>query len=178
MKSKKSIAELLKIISTDTTAEIYSVVCEVTSVNETERTIDAKPINGNAEIFDVRLQSSISSKVGFVVIPKINSFVIVTFINQQQGYVALATEIDKIFVDTETSVIFDGGKFGGLVKVEELTKKINDLEQKINDLITACSSVIVTLAPSGTFPIASFFTSVTPLTPTQKADIENEKIKH
>ena len=43
----------------------------------------------------------------------------------------------------------------------------------MNDLIIACSSQIVTLAPSGTFPLASFFTSVSPLVPTQQLEIEN-----
>ena len=58
-------------------------------------------------------------------------------------------------------------------------KKLNNMyvENKLNDLITACSSQVVTLAPSGTFPLASFFTSVTPLIPTQQIEIENQKVK-
>lgn len=175
--SKKSIAELLRDIVKDPSVEVYSIVCSVVSVDETARTIDAKPINGDAEIFDVRLQSSINSAVGLVTIPKVDSFVIVTFINKLTGYVALCTEIDKILIDTP-EIIINGGEKGGLMNVEDVVSKLNSLEQKVNDLITACSSVVVTLAPSGAFPLASFFTSVTPLTPTQKTDIEDPKIKH
>jgi len=54
-----------------------------------------------------------------------------------------------------------------------INEALLDLSNKMNDLITACSSQIVTLAPSGTFPLASFFTSVTPLIPTQQLEIEN-----
>jgi hypothetical protein len=175
--SKKSISELLKQIVHDPTIEVYSIVCSVASVDETARTIDAKPINGDAEIFDVRLQSSINSSVGFVAIPKINSFVVVTFLNKLTGYVALCTEIDKILIDTP-EITINGGNNGGMVNSGDLVGKINSLEQKVNDLITACSSQIVTLAPSGAFPLASFFSSVTPLTPTQTADIEDTKFKH
>ncbi|CAB4128063.1 hypothetical protein UFOVP105_15 [uncultured Caudovirales phage] len=175
--SKKNIAELLKGIVNDPSLEVYSIVCSVLSVDETERTIDAKPINGDAEIFGVRLQSSINSAVGVVSIPKVDSFVIVTFLNKLTGYVALCTEIDKILIDTP-EITINGGKLGGLMNIEDVVKKLNSLEQKVNDLIVACSSVVVTLAPSGAFPLASFFTSVTPLTPTQKAEIEDPKIKH
>jgi hypothetical protein len=175
--SKKSIGELLKEIVHDPSVEVYSIVCSVVSVDESMRTIDAKPINGDAEIFDVRLQSSINSAVGVVLIPKVNSFVVVTFLNKLTGYVALCTEIDKILIDTP-EITINGGKNGGLMNIEDVVKKLNSLEQKVNDLITACSSVVVTLAPSGAFPLASFFTSVTPLTPTQKADIEDPAIKH
>lgn len=175
--TKKSIRELLRDITKNPSDEIYSIVGEVINVDETKRTIDVKPANGDGEIYDVRLQSSIDQKVGFVQIPKLNSFVVVTFINNLTGYVALCTEVDKILVDCP-EVIFNGGEKGGLINIEDLIGKINSLEQKVNDLISACSSVVVTLAPTGTFPLASFFTSVTPLTPTQKSDIEDEKIKH
>lgn len=175
--SKKSIGELLKEIVNDPSVEVYSIVCSVVSVDETERTIDAKPINGDAEIFGVRLQSSINSKVGFVAIPKKDSFVVVTFLNKLTGYVALCTEIDKILIDTP-EIIINGGENGGLMNIEDVVGKLNSLEQKVNDLITACSSVVVTLAPTGTFPLSTFFASVSPLTPTKKADIEDPKFKH
>lgn len=77
------------------------------------------------------------------------------------------------------AIKFNDGSFDGLVKVAAAASKISALEGKVNDLITACKSVIVTLAPSGTFPLASFFSSVNPIAPTtQKSDLENPKIKH
>lgn len=179
MKTKKSISELIKEIAKNPNEEVYSAVCVVSSVNETERTIDAKPVDGSGEIFGCRLQASINSNSGFCPIPKEGSFVLVTFLNQLNGYVALCTEIDKILIDTETEVIFDGGNFGGLVKVEELTSKINALESELNDL----KNFITTWIPAPTDGGLALKTLLTDwgtslIVPTNKTEIENDKIKH
>lgn len=82
--------------------------------------------------------------------------------------------------------VFNDGKFGGIPIVKDpnnsqagLLKKINQLEQKYNELLTACKSVVITLAPSGVFPTASFYTSNTPIAPiTKESDISNPNITH
>ena len=106
---------------------------------------------------------------GFLLIPEVNSIVVVSFLSDSSAYVSLVSKVSEIQLN--------GTNYDGLVKVQELTDKLNNLENKLNDLITACSSQVVTLAPSGTFPLASFFTSVTPLIPTQQTEIENQKVK-
>jgi hypothetical protein len=102
---------------------------------------------------------------GFLLIPEVNSIVVVSFLSDDSAYVSLVSKVSEVQLN--------GKNFDGLVKVQELTDKLNALENKVNDLITACSSQIVTLAPSGTFPLAPYFTSVTPLIPTQQLEIEN-----
>jgi len=174
-----SIGELIKEIVKDNNAEMYSVVCEVISVNETDRAIVARPLNGNADIQSARLQASLGLDSGFVCVPKIGSSVIITFMNQFTGFVSLCSEIDYIKIDTDELIFNEGGN-NGLVKVSELTDKINRLENKLNDLITKYNvhtHVASSFgAPTTPTPTPSQEVIIAPLT-TQN-DLENTKIKH
>jgi hypothetical protein len=145
----------------------YSKVCTVDSVDLDNLTCYCIPINDDADITEVRLMANIDN--GFLLIPEVNSIVVVSFLSDSSAYVSLVSKVSEIQLN--------GTNYDGLVKVQELTDKLNNLENKLNDLITACSSQVVTLAPSGTFPLASYFTSVTPLIPTQQIEIENQKVK-
>jgi hypothetical protein len=141
----------------------FSKVCTIDSVDLTTLTCYCVPLNNDADIINVRLMANIDN--GFLLIPEVNSIVVVSFLSDDSAYVSLVSKVSEVQLN--------GKNFDGLVKVQELTDKLNALENKVNDLITACSSQVVTLAPSGTFPLASFFTSVTPLVPTQQLEIEN-----
>jgi hypothetical protein len=141
----------------------FAKVCTVDSVDLTTLTCYCVPLNDDADIINVRLMANIDN--GFLLIPEVNSIVVVSFLSDDSAYVSLVSKVSEVQLN--------GKNFDGLVKVQELTDKLNALENKVNDLITACSSQVVTLAPSGTFPLASFFTSVTPLVPTQQLEIEN-----
>jgi len=145
----------------------YSKVCTVDSVDLVNLTCYCIPINDDADITEVRLMANIDN--GFLLIPEVNSIVVVSFLSDSSAYVSLVSKVSEIQLN--------GTNYDGLVRVQELTDKLNNLENKLNDLITACSSQVVTLAPSGTFPLDSFFTSVTPLIPTQQIEIENQTVK-
>ena len=144
----------------------FSKVCTIDSVDLTTLTCYCVPLNDDADIINVRLMANIDN--GFLLIPEVNSIVVVSFLSDDSAYVSLVSKVSEVQLN--------GKNFDGLVKVQELTDKLNALENKVNDLITACSSQVVTLAPSGTFPLAPFFTSVTPLIPTQQLEIENTTI--
>ena len=144
----------------------FAKVCTVDSVDLTTLTCYCVPLNDDADIINVRLMANIDN--GFLLIPEVDSIVVVSFLSDSSAYVSLVSKVSEVNLN--------GKNFDGLVKVQELTDKLNALENKMNDLITACSSQIVTLAPSGTFPLAPFFTSVTPLIPTQQIEIENTTI--
>lgn len=177
--SKKNIGELLRMITDDPTKEIYSIICEVTELNENERTVDVKPLNGDAEIFGVRLQSAIGLNNGFVIFPKVGSVVIVTFLNKLTGYVSTCSEIDKIYIDAENEIIFNDGQNDGIVKISPLVNKLNAIENDINQL-KGLFSAWVTVPSDGGASLktltATWSTGV--LTPTTNPDIENTKIKH
>lgn len=172
-----NIKQLLQNIVKDPTVENYSIVCSVLDCDEAERSVDVQPLNGDAEIFDVRLQSEFNSTAGFCLIPSVGSVVIVTFLNNKTGYVSTFSEIAKVLINCD-EITFNDGTNNGIVKIDPLVNKINALENKLNSLISACQSQVVTLAPAGAFPMAPFFSSVTPLLNTVVNDLENTKIKH
>jgi hypothetical protein len=95
MKLSDAIKELAK-----SDHEIYSVVGTVESIDEGKRTCDVQPANGDALLYGVRLQAEMDRDDGIVAIPKKGSYVIVTFLNKQTGYVSLTSEIDYIQVKT------------------------------------------------------------------------------
>ena len=144
------------------------IPCTVSDINTTEMTCTCTPINGDAEFFDVLLNADADK--GFTLIPANNSVVIVQQTSQATAYVSMVSKVDQIYLAGDAN--------GGLVKVQDLVSKLNALENKVNSLIVACSSQVVTLAPSGVFALAPFFTSVTPLTPTQQTELENTTVQH
>jgi len=147
--------------------ENFSVaVCEVKSVDSF--TCNVKTVTGAAEVEIDGVNLCCDDVDGMVIKPVVGSNVLVIF-SSSIGYVLKYSEVE--------TVTFHGGTLKGMLKLEKTVEKLNNLENKVNDLIAACSSQVVTLAPSGTFPLASFFTSVTALTPTVEADVKNDKIK-
>ena len=124
MSASDEIRKAIKAISANDGAELYGVPCTVINRNESALTVTARPINDNSDFLNVRLQAGAGN--GIIMLPKIGSVVIVQPINDVTGYISLYSEIDSIkFLD---------GNFGGLIKIDELVKKINDIESDINDL--------------------------------------------
>jgi hypothetical protein len=75
------------------------------------------------------------------------------------------------------NVVFNGGSFGGLVKLDALHGRLKKVEDQTNTILNRLKSVRIPLAPSGTYPLSSDFGSMPLLTIPDKSEIENEKIK-
>jgi len=163
----ENIRDLIKKLA-ETNDEIYSVICKVVKVNGEEA--ELAPLNGDANLLAVKLIAG-TSGTPFLITPAADSIVIATFLSKDTAFVSLYSEIETIKLR--------GDQFGGLVKVEELVKKINALEKQVNDLYTALVGIVVPLAPSGAYPLAPSFANIQPIAPTtQKSDLENEKVLH
>lgn len=147
--------------------EVYSVICTVKSVDG--NFADLTPIDGNADILGVNLIAG-DSDTPMLITPKVDSFVIATFLSKDTAFISTYSEID--------SVEIRGKEFGGLVKVKDLVDKINALETKVNDILTALKGITVPLAPSGTYPLAPSFATILNLNKTKKSDLENDKVQH
>lgn len=132
----------------------FGITCTVVSVDGS--TCVCSPIDGSADIEDVRLQVEEGS--GIFIEPRIGSFVIVAMTNDVEGYVALFSEIETI--------IWMDGTHGGLVRVVDLVAKLNALESKVNALITWGVTVSPPFSPSTLLPL------------TDRADLENTNITH
>ena len=175
----------------------------VDSVNAEKRTCVVTTVSnqGSMTIENVQLMASVDD--GFLLIPTIDSTVIIAYSTFNQPFICLFSGVEKVLlvagennasiqVDAdgllleiaETKVLISDGEIklndgamGGLVKVIQLTQKLNNLEGKVNQLITAYNSHVHTGVTTGAGSSATTPTQVTgSLTPTQRADIENEKI--
>ena len=139
--------------------ETVALVCTVDAVDEKARTIDCTPLNEGAPLLGVNLQANQGADYGFWLYPEVGSFVIVGFMADGAAGVVLSTEKIKqaevVIGDTSAvmdadgcriktanmsadinadDIIFNGGKLNGLVKIDDLTKRLNKIENEINKL--------------------------------------------
>jgi hypothetical protein len=145
----------------------YGHICDgtVIAVDETEYTADVQlDIDGQPVYYTVPLSVLIGSVGGFVSVPVVGSSCLLTFRDGNKGRPQLlfCDQIDKLLVNCNL-VQFNGGNNGGMVEVIKLVTKLNNLEQAVNNIQVWAATV--------TPPY-----SAQPLTPTQRGDIENNKI--
>lgn len=164
----KELADAVKELSGFNDLEYESALCKVSDINLDDNTCTCTPINGDAAYFDVILSSDKSK--GFLLIPKNNSFVICTQTSQTTAYISMVSDVDQVYLA--------GDENGGLIKITDLITKLNNLENKVNSVITiynAHTHVASSFGAPTTTPAAPV---VGTLTPTVRADIENEIVKH
>lgn len=186
--SSRDIAYAIRTLSGVTGLKQASfMTANVDSVQEADRTISATIILGESgmKLTGVNLQSEPND--GFILIPKVDTDVLICLMPDNSAYMVLCNDIDKIIcvIDSTNSYEFDtdgfiwnGGNNDGLVKVIQLTQKLNALENKVNSIIAtynAHTHVASSFGSPTTTPAAPIAGT---LTPTQQTDIENPKIKH
>lgn len=187
-------------------AELYCKICTVDAVDVEARTVDCTPIDESAPLVGVNLQASQDSSVGVVLFPAVGSYVIVAFITPAVAAVVLCDKIDKaqlsigktqITVDAEVvdtslgdtsfritseGVQFNGGKLGGLLKIEQLTEKFNELIRAFNThthTIPVGGVPVTGTATAQSNPAPVEVPAVTQTMPEVKAsDYEDAKVKH
>jgi len=164
---------------------VSTVDCNVTAINEANRTCTVEPITTSLATGFNEVALTADPNDGFICYPEIDSTVRVAVTNKGDKYVLQFSDLSKVritvgnseIVIQDTSIMFNDGTLGGLVKLNDLTTKLNNLENKVNAIITTFNA--------HTHVASSFGTPTTPppslivgtLTPTQTTDIENTKIK-
>ncbi|MFR9622359.1 MAG: hypothetical protein SNG97_06335 [Rikenellaceae bacterium] len=149
--------------------EFYSRAGKVLSVDLEGATAEVEIIGG-ATVDDVLLQK-VASNSGVMLVPAVDSIVVVDWLDSVTAYVAMCSQVD--------SVALRGDGFGGLVKVEQVVASLNALERDVNDLKNLLGSAQAVPQDGGAailLAIKSWTSSQ--LTESQRADFENEKIKH
>lgn len=73
---------------------LYSKVCKVISVDASKNTCVCEPIDGSSYYTDVIF--SIGSTSNYVIIPKVDSTVIVNFIDKNVGYITMSNYVEKV----------------------------------------------------------------------------------
>jgi len=169
MSDKRQIKEAIERLSgTFMQDSVKLFLANVDTVNEAERTCDVTPLTDNATTSYPSVLLMAESDDGMLIIPTINSNVIVNVSKRGVAYVAMFSEVDKMTIITKTITQFNDGSFGGLIKVQELVDKINRIENTFNTHTHVASSFGTPTTPPAT-----------PITPiTMVTDLENDKITH
>lgn len=135
--------------------EIYSQPCTVVSVDRSSRTIEAQPINGDAKLFDVRLQSRESGEMGLVIFPKIDSEVIVTFLSNTNAFVSRTQDIEDVVLKIDDfELTIDKENFNKSVKnisiksddLQHETKKAKFTTETVFEVVSSADAKIKALA--------------------------------
>lgn len=111
-----------------------------------------------------------NAESGVMVVPKDGSVVAVVWVSKTTAVVVMVSEVEEIRLM--------GGQMGGLVKVEELVKKLNAVEKDLNSLKQVFQGWVTVPQDGGAaLKTAATTWATRQLTETQKSDIENEKVK-
>jgi len=145
----------------------YSKVCTVDSVDLVNRTCYCIPINEDADITEVRLMANIDN--GFLLIPEVNSIVVVSFLSDSSAYVSLVSQVSEVQLN--------GTNYDGLVRVIELTEKLNNLENLVNSLVLKYNAHTHIASSFGSPTTVPPVLETTVLTPTTQTEIENLTVK-
>jgi hypothetical protein len=162
-------------------------VGSVDSVDLSTRTCTVSTVSSKERIAiqNVLLMAALDD--GFLLVPAVNSTVLVMYSTYNKPYVAMYSELQEIVLVVGSSILdvtdglfsFNKGVNGGLAIVPALVTKLNNLELLLNDLIAKYNvhfhtGVTTGVGVSGTTAAVE----TTTLTPTVRGDIENTKIKH
>lgn len=167
---EKFVENLNRKVGESRQAQIRFAVCK--SVDWSKKTMSAVGVSDDVPYEGVQLG------YGYVDIkPKPDTTCLIGILEGKEALAFLvnAEEVELVEVKAD-KIQFNGGDLG-FVFSDKLTDKINVLEQRCNDIVTALQGVTIALAPSGTFPLAPYF-SMQPLAQTQKSQIEDTKITH
>lgn len=164
-----------------------AIICKVTAVDKATSTCDVEPLNGDAEIFGVKLQADETADFGVIPIPAIDSNVIVQFLDKSNAFVSLIAQIESYLIKINditlsidaNGIELNGEDLGGLIKISDLVTKLNNIESDLNTLKGIFSSWVPVASDGGAALkalLSSYSTSS--LTPTVNPDLENTKVKH
>jgi hypothetical protein len=151
----------------------------VDSVDETNFVCDCD-IDG-VTFYAVPLKVLTGSQASVIELPVVGSNVLLTFRdgNIQRPQIIFIDNVDKLLVNCQTSVIFNGGNLGGMVKVIPLNEDLNALQNDVNTL----KKVFQTWTPvaddgGAALKAAAASWAGQELTVTEQSSIEDKSILH
>lgn len=123
---------------------------EVIEVNEDNGTMDVKGVSDELEYYDVSLGCG-----SVVLVPEKGSLCTIAILEgvDTECLLISAERVERVKVKASTEIVFNEGKLGGLVKVQELTDIINGVIDKFNSHthnvagVTPGSGTVIAPAP-------------------------------
>lgn len=109
------------------TASLHWVI--VLNVDEKNGTMDVKGVSDDLEYYDVSLGCG-----SVVMIPEKGSLCVIAILEgvDTETLLISADKVERIKVNASTEIVFNEGKMGGLVKVQELTEVLNSIVMAYN----------------------------------------------
>ncbi|MBS1641541.1 MAG: hypothetical protein JSR11_03600 [Bacteroidetes bacterium] len=129
-----TIQEALRQLLNIDNLELHGIICKVTNVDGL--TCECEPINGNAPIADVRLIAD-ETESKYVLVPKVESIVVIQLINDNAGYVSMVSEVSEVLYKIN-DVYYSANSDGFLLKKGEDT-----LKQIITLIIQSVQQIVV-----------------------------------
>jgi hypothetical protein len=160
----KTIGDAVRRLVHDPQSAHYGIIGKVTAVNN--KTCDVAPLNGDADILEVRLQAE--QKKGILITPVVGSVVIVSMLSKDEGFVSMFSEVDEIELR--------GSAFTS-VKGAELALELN----KTNELLKAIKTALINWVPApgdGGAALKALIAPIVSLLPGDFSNIQNTKVKH
>ncbi len=149
-----NILDILTNIVTNKVKEFrfYSEIATVISVDEDNMECEVSFISSNADK-SVRLGATISedstalTNSSILLLPEVDSNVIVTFINETTGFVSSVTDVSKVlhkvgdrYIQIEGDFIEVGGNTDFMVRFSVMETAYNQLKSDFDDLVNAYNS--------------------------------------
>ena len=169
------------------------IAAKVISVDESEFTCDADPVDGGATIGKIRLKPVIDSDdKGMIVIPTKDSYILIGLLMNKdtQPFMVQWSKAEKVMIrtnngatlemDTQGRIKINGDSLGGLVKVRPLKTGLDKNNLVLNALLTVIKSAPIPEPGSGS-PSAfqqALNAAVSLLQLGDFSEIENSKVMH
>ena len=121
--------QLRNLMSRNSTMKATLHWVEVLHVDEDNGTMDVKGVSDELEYYDVSLGCG-----SVVLVPEKGSLCTIAILEgvDTECLLISAERVERIKVKASTEIVFNEGKLGGLVKVQELTDVINGVIDKFN----------------------------------------------
>lgn len=165
---------------------IQVVVGKVTEINENEATCTVA-IQGEPTRYDVQLRSVVSDNNGFVIIPELNSYILLGIINNNpvHSFVIAYSNIQKVLIkntdgitlEISDTIKLNGNQYGGLVKINKLVQRLNAIENAFNQLLNDYKTHNH-LHPQGPTTGLLIPNTQMPIDNTTVNELENTKVQH
>lgn len=171
--SDRGLKDSIQLLAGTFNKDIVSIVaCTVDSVNKDARTCDCTAITGDAitDIASVQLMTEVGD--GLLLLPTVNSTVIVAITTRNTAFVLMYSDID--------SIVMRGGLLGGLIKIDDLVKAITTIQKDLNSIKQVFSTTWTPVPNDGgaALKAAAATWAAQTITQTQRTDLENTKITH
>lgn len=184
--------------------ELYTKLCKVIAIDEDKRIIDCEPLDGSANVLDVRLTASATKEQTdedmICLFPRMDSIVAISFLDSNEAVMVLASEIDKMKIKigdnlltiTKDNTVAKIGSTELTLKADKVNLNADKIEfngganmgvvniiplvAKLNALEAAFNSHFHNIIlPVPSTPVTP---PLTPVVPTTKAELEDTKFTH